>query len=466
MTQIFQRLFKSDVAWSFLSIGLRSGSSILILPLLLHKVSPQDLGLWYVFLSIGNFTNLLDFGFASTLTTATSYIWAGVNRLLPLGHAVENMDRDPNYPLLAQLVTVMRWYYRTIAAVVFFLMGTVGTWWILKKSGECSNPHQVGWVWGLFCLGIVVNTTGHLWPALLTGINGVRQSQQVLVLSLLTNLAISLVGLSLNLGLWALVTGQFVSGYLLRIGGRWCFYRRTGAHLPKNASVDFSLLKTLWPMAWRNGLASVGAFLIIQANTLVCSIYLPLEKIASYGLSLSVIMTAAAVSQAWVTVKMPYLGQLRAKGRYETILHVFVPCIRRFLVTYFLLVILLLLVGQPCLNLIGAKTSLLPKGPLVLLMITIGLEIHHAQYFSLLATGNRNPFVKPALLSGFGVVGLSVVLTPRFGITGLILSTLIVQALFNNWYVVYKGIESIHISASQYLLYLFRLNSKHASSHI
>ncbi len=76
------RLYSSAVAWSFVFTAIRAGGNLLVLPLMLHKLSPDDLGLWYVFLSLGGMASLIDFGFYPTMSRVTAYLWAGAEEIL------------------------------------------------------------------------------------------------------------------------------------------------------------------------------------------------------------------------------------------------------------------------------------------------------------------------------------------------------------------------------------------------
>src|SRR5690606_17932517 len=104
--QCFRRGLSSAVAWSFLGTALRVGSGILLLPLLLRSLPKEQLGLWYVFISLGGLIGLLDMGFAPTASRAIAYLWAGAQELLP--HGVQAVPEEhkgkPNRQLLINLL--------------------------------------------------------------------------------------------------------------------------------------------------------------------------------------------------------------------------------------------------------------------------------------------------------------------------------------------------------------------------
>ena len=65
--------------------------------------------------------------------------------------------------------------------------------------------------------------------------------------------------------------------------------------------------------------------------------------------------------------------------------------------------------------------------------------------------------MKPALISGVAIVGLSYFLLPRYGIWGMLLSVGVVQASFNNWWTVYRGLRGLNLKPTQFFFHiLFR----------
>src|SRR3977135_2891590 len=96
MRQLIQRVSRSAVSWSLIAAVLRFGSSLLLLPLILWRIPSDELGLWYVFISLGALAALMDLGFAHTVTRAAGYLWAGARMLLPFGIALADplLDTD------------------------------------------------------------------------------------------------------------------------------------------------------------------------------------------------------------------------------------------------------------------------------------------------------------------------------------------------------------------------------------
>lgn len=451
-----RRAFGSAVGWSFVSTALRMGGLVLLLPFILKTVPSDRLGLWYVFLTIGSLNTLIDIGFGPTMARATGYLWAGSRSLLPRGlvDAKEgHRHGSPNYELLASLVETARWCYRMQAILIPLLIGLGGWWWIEQKIGGMPDAWNLRLAWFFYVAGLTFNTAGALWPFLLQGINEVRLSQQIFTGALLLNYIFTLAGLFLGFDIWAMVFGHLLQAFVIRHFGKHFFWKKMklGYSGPEQ-KVAWELLKTLWPMAWRSGLISIGIFFTTQANTLICSAKLGLRDTASYGLSLQLVWALLGVSVVWLGVKGPLMNQLRARGEVSSLVDVFVSRLRWCIATYWTGAVILLAFGPTLVHLIGSKTELLPRGQLFLLLFFMFFEMHQSLYAILVLSENENPFVVPVLVSGLLVGASSWIITPYYGVTGMILSFGLVQMAFNHWWTVARGLRGINMRFRDFFL--------------
>jgi O-antigen/teichoic acid export membrane protein len=467
----WQRITHSAIVWNFLAVGLRAGSAIVLLPLLTRKLPPAHLGLWHVFGSIGNLVLLLDFGFSLTLSRAVAYLWAGSERLLPFGCAAipesSQTSSTPNFPLLGKLIRTMQIYYWILAGVALIILAGAGGAVVWKMSESLPDRTYLRTAWLVFALGSCLNLAGGLWTIILMGINRVRESQQIFVAALLVNYGISISGLLLDFGLMAMVLGTALMGIILRFGGRaWVWQSFSQAEGLRQASPSMELLKVLWPNAWRTGLTSLGLYLTLSANTVVCSALLGLVTTASYGTSLTLSLLIVQVSSAWLHMKLPAIAQARARGEDKLILRRLIQGTRIYLVLYALGAFALVWSGNWILkNIVHARTLLLPAGQMITLVVIIGLAGHQALYRELVVIENQNPFVKPTLISGILVVLFACILTPILGLWGLLLSHGLVELCFNNWWPVLKGIQSLGVKPRHYWHLFFCARIPIVSAH-
>src|SRR6185369_1094268 len=100
---LLKALRSSTVAWSWLFNGLRLGSGLILLPLVLNKLSTADLGMYYVLLGLAGFAPLLDFGFGPSIARFINYAMAGAESIQPHGLGQPVQAAAPNYRLLWDL---------------------------------------------------------------------------------------------------------------------------------------------------------------------------------------------------------------------------------------------------------------------------------------------------------------------------------------------------------------------------
>ena len=85
---------------------------------------------------------------------------------------------------------------------------------------------------------------------------------------------------------------------------------------------DKSLYKILFYNAWRLGIVSIGAYMILQLNTLISSYYLGLEVTASYGLTLQLFTILIGVSSTIYITLQPRINELNLNNNKKLITNI------------------------------------------------------------------------------------------------------------------------------------------------
>src|SRR5262249_19917946 len=151
------------------------------------------------------------------------------------------------------------------------------------------------------------------------------------------------------------------------------------------------------------------------------------------------------------------INQMRASGNLGSLTALFVTRLRIAIATYIVGALVILFLGNTVLQLIHAKTLLLPTAQLAVFLLIYFLEMFHSCHAALVISENVNPFVLPALVSGLAIVALSYALTPVWSIWGILFSFGIGQASFNNWWPVVRAIRGLGLKPAAYWKSLFGL---------
>lgn len=430
------QITKRDIFWSYASYILQTGASFFLLPIILNKLPSAELAIWYVFTSITALINLLDFGLQPTIMRNVSYIFSGARKLTKQGVIIHNEQLPIDYSLLKSLIKTVKRIYIIISIVIAVTMFFGGSMYLKSITNDLVNQGQILNAWYIYIVSIVLNFYFYYYTPLLTGCGKIAESNQTIVMSRLSFLVISAIGLFLGQGLMAVAVGNLIGSVVNRITSYYYFYDKEIKAKLKNVKYkDINLLPILWDNAYKLGLVSVGAFLITKGNTLIASKFLDLEIVAQYGLSLQIVTILATASGIFFRTYIPKFNHNRMLGDIKNIKTDYSKSFLIMNIVYFAGAIIILFLGNTMLKLVGSKTLLLPNMYLIIMLVIIYLETNHSNCATLITTKNEVPFVKPSLLSGVGilVLGLISVKYLNAGILGLILSQGFVQLSYNNW---------------------------------
>ncbi|MFN3557886.1 MAG: O-unit flippase-like protein [Brevundimonas sp.] len=414
--------------------GLEAASGLLLLPLIVARFSPAEVGLWYVFLTLQGLIVLLDFGFQPTIARAFASAFAGARTLLRQGLDTDSHS-EPNYPLVREIIDVARRLYGLLSIGVVLLMATGGlafVWFLAGRDGIPLAEVLPAWLLFSAAMGLTVYL---LWISpLLLGAGRVAANYRFLAVNRLTFTVAAAVMLSNGVGLIALpiaVIFGSLAGRLVASASMSDILRRASAF---TAAQGDHLLKTLWHNASRMGVISASGFLAIRANVFVVSIYAGLGPSASYSISLQLLTSLMSVSLLPSQILMPRAVAARIRSDQPALQRIFWITTLTAVGVFGAGLVSLLFVGPFLLDLVGSNVNLLPTGLFAILGAIMLLETNHANSSMLIATSNIVPFTKAAIISGLSIAILSPALAwAGLGIAGVILAQGGVQLAYNNW---------------------------------
>jgi O-antigen/teichoic acid export membrane protein len=423
------------LALGFAAQLLQYGSGLLLLPFVLTRLSPAEVGIWYLFLTVQSLAFLADFGFQPTLTRAFSAAYAGSSEIRKQGLA-EALGR-PNLILVEQILRLCRGFYMALAAAVLLLLLTAGTAYIRSlTAAEPLDSTNTLLVWFLLSVGTAAQLYFSWNSAFLTGGGQLAANYANQIASRAGFVGIGIVALSAGWGLLGLAVANIASIIVARIYAQLLMrpllrplsgIRAAGGHTK-------DVLRALWPNASRMGLVALGAFLITRVNVLIISTYMGLPTVASYALSLQLLAAVTSVAQLPMQVAIPKMVQLRVVQDIAGLRSLFIRRQAFLLLVFVSGALFVVVAGQPLLDLVGSRVQLLAAPLLLLLSLVLLLETNHSACGLVITTANHVPFVAPALISGLAVAALaSFAAWYGLGVAGVILAQGVVQLAYNNW---------------------------------
>lgn len=432
------KISKSDIVWNYAGSIFNLGMSVFILPFVLRILSPEELGLWYIFGSIAALVSLLDFGFSPSIMRNIIYAWSGATRLYKEGIPETNKNKGPNFSLMITLINASKKIYFTIAVLAGFMLLLLGTPYIDSLIG--SEPNNYLASWGIYSAGVFLNLYYSYWNPLLKGIGAIKAANQVQVFSKIVYMVFTVVGLQLGGGLMWLSFMYLVSGLLLRVLSKRNFEKISSINkhqIENNQSIKTKeLLKTIWPNAKKQGLVTIGAWLITKSTTLLSSHFYGLAVTAELGLTMQLYSFVGGFSGLLFNSYIPEITSSKLRGDTERFKNLFARSIIIQWAIGFIGILSVIYIAPFGLKIIGSNSTILPRTILIILGIILFLEWNHSTFASLITLSNKVPFLASSLLSGVGIVLLSLIAAKytNLGVLGLVLSQGFIQLLYNNWY--------------------------------
>ena len=430
---------KKDVIWSYFAQFFNIGAGIIVLPLILHMLSTEEIALNYLMLTIGSMVALIDFGFAPQFGRNITYVFSGAQDLKKQGLS-ESTGNEINYHLLKNLIDVAKRVYFYMSITVLAIMLTLGTIYIYYVTDGFKTVHNTLLVWAVYSVSTYFNIYFYYYSSLLTGRGLIKESKKAMMLQRIVYIVLAYVLLLSDYGLLGVCIANLIAPFVNRWLCHHYFYDTKLNGILSNEKSDSKELKKLFSVIWYNakklGINFLGAYAITQFSMFIAGIYLSPNDVSSYGLMMQLVSILAGVSTALFATNVPKISSLRINNDREGVVKIFAFAMNCYYALFVLGSAMIILVGPPALRFIGSNATLPTNVVLITFLIIMLLENNHSNFATYITTGNDVPFVKAALISGFLIcIGDVMVLHfTEFGLIGIVLVQGLVQLAYNNWY--------------------------------
>lgn len=434
------KVTNKDIIWNYLGYGITFGINVILLPLVLHFLTPKELGLWYVFSSIGALITLFDFGFAPQVARNITYAFSGANDINKTGVDSLFTENKPNYKLLGNIISASKLLYFLIATISLILLLTVGTLYIKYISKDFFN-NKILLSWLIFCFGCFVNLNYSYYNAVFRGLGNFIPLNKSLVISRSIQFVFSFLLLNLGFGILAVSIGYIVNTIVFRY--YLTYYNKKINELDvifktKSTNVKLieklNLLKVIWHNAWRDGLVTISNYIVTQSNTILCSLYFGLNITASYALSVQIVTFIASASTIIFGTIQPVLAEASLTNNIVIKKQYFSMSWFFFASSYIILILIFVLCGIPLLELIKSNTKI-DINVFIFYSVYMFLTTNFTLSASYISTSNRLPYASSFIISAILSVLIAVIFAKytSLNVWGLILAHIIVQFCYNIW---------------------------------
>lgn len=434
------RFLKSDLLWSFASLGAQYGSGLVLMFFAVHQLNKHDLGVWYTFSLIVSVISLFDFGYQATFVRNISYILGGARSIVSSGLDHPNKFDQPkhvDYSLLATVIRSSIIHYRKLGlfcAIAVYVGGVVYMYFVL---GESTMSFRFIVAWTVFSLSSCISIFFTCYNIILFGFSRVSDAQRISSISRIVGVVISVVLLVCGFGVLGGVLGYPVTSILSVIFCRWALSKDERYTLARSAEIVNikSVHKALAHNAHKAGSVGVAVFFVLKITSFFANIFLPLEEFSRYSVTFQIFQALQSVSRVRFNSRFPYMSKLVATRS-----------MREFETDYYKSALMgwgIYIFGGLCvfaLNhysmfVFGKRMPLLSDFGIFLMFVLYFFEIVHGNAAIALTCFNEVPFVAATWITAAVVVvlsGLSLKFT-AFGVYGLLAAQIVSNGVYNSW---------------------------------
>lgn len=440
-----------NIIWSYVGIFFTYGFNLFLLPLVLKYLSSAELGLWYTFASVGTTISLLDFGFSPCIMRNVGHVWGGVQEIRGNGIVVGGNNNGVNYPLLNDVIRASRDIYSVVSVVVLIIALVPGTFYI-NSVLEDINPLYGLSTWGIYGVAVSINLYFTYWNATLRGLGGVADGQKANIAAKIVQFSISLIGLIMGFGLWALSVAYLCTGVTFRfLSKKACLkiLEKEKFNI-KGKCKDNQLRKNIMSNSIRFGIATLSTQIVSQSMQLICTSVYGLEASARYGLSVQLLNVIVTVGFAYYNAVFPEINIARASGDLDKQRKlVSMGAVAQWIVCS-IGVLCLIIIGPSLIGYISDKT-MLETVPLIILSASYMIEYNRTLFTMYISTSNKLPYTKAVLISSLVIAGSSVLLPTivKVPFVVILIIRLLVESAYNGWKWMITAMKDLELKTYQ-----------------
>lgn len=431
---------KKDVVWNYVGTVVSMTSGFVLLPLLMHFLNDDELGLWYVYVAVANLAMLFEFGFNPTFARNIVFVVSGTRKLMAEGHGGPSDEEGIDWHLLNVVVRTCKLVYAALACAVLLVLMVGGSAYVGYITPDL-NACTVWAAWAIFCLAIFLNLCFLHSLTILRGYGDIAGENKAKTFAKLGQLLASGILLLCGTGLIGAAIGFLINSLLLRIIAISLMRKhksiesgRKSDAVPVSASEVKRTISVIGHLAWRDGVVSLATYASTQGMSIMSSLYLGLAGTGTYSILLQLANAVYNFACAYPRSFFPSMQAAFAEGDTKRQNKI----ISSSIVAYWVFI----LIGT-----IGVYVVILPVLPLfkqdihIDCLLFLGLTVYlallqqHSIFCNYIISMNELPymtgFLVAAVLGLFFVSFLCGIL--GWGAWGIVAGQAMSQLLYNNW---------------------------------
>ena len=301
--------YKRDIKATFLNqiVKVLAGPTLLLfIPLYLNSI---EQGYWYTFTSLAALSIFADLGFTNIVLQFAAHEFAFLSfdkNGIIIG------DENKIVRLASFFLFSLKWL-KKIIILAFPVIISGGYIFLLNK--ETDVEWKEAWLIYSFASALVFSNSVVL--SFFEGCNSVRKVQYIrLVICLLTSFS-TIVGLYLNLNLYALSLSLVVSGLTGVFLNYYYFNRPIKQLIILSSKCKYDWKPQFMALIWRYGISWCSGYLIFQLFTPLSFKYYGADFAGKVGISIAMWTAGFSIASSWITAILPKINMLIEERRWN-----------------------------------------------------------------------------------------------------------------------------------------------------
>lgn len=434
MTDTRFEVTRKTVFLSYITQFFQYGVTILILPVILSGISSEELGIWYLFLSVSSLVSLLDFGFSPSIQRNVAYVFSGAKELVRDGLATESQN-SINYHLLKSLIYTSSRIYRRIAVGIFLASNTLGLLYIYYSVGSHFSLYILC-LWIFYVFTISQNFYYSYLLAFVRGRGKMSEFNMIVIISKSAFLLSLFILIHLGYGLLSFIVATFVNSIIIIfLCKKYYLSRFEKLRLKAISEPEVDLFSVIWKNAKNSGIVNLGVVLFSQAGIFLSGLYLSLNEVAQLGLTLQLFAILLVVCRVYLTTCLPKISSMWITSTNSEIKQIFLKAQMIGYTIYILSVIVILFYGNMILGRFVHSNVFLPSKIIIALYgLFYLMELTHGNCCILISTTNRIPYTKASITAGIAAIVFTVVfIQMNLGMIAFPLALICSSLPYNSW---------------------------------
>jgi O-antigen/teichoic acid export membrane protein len=406
-------------------------------PFVIKHAGSETLGVYAMLIQILGFLALLDLGFTRSFQRYLSQAYT----------------QDDNTEAHALLKNSRVWFAIIDAAraVVGFSVVT----FIVVTSDPGASYESLESAFAILSVWILIRGWLTIYSPALVSLQNIATNNYITMLSSISRLVISIILLSLDFGLEALVWGTVFSEIVLNIGALLIFSHRYGAIPIRPVGLSWKVLKPVVFFGWTSvpiGFASVSRF---QSDGLIVGLTLGAGAASILYTTKMPVILAMNLINAIIVSATPSLYRSHAKNDRQALFNSYRTMHRYNAIMSFSVVFGLLLFHRDFVSLwVGAAQY---GGFNLTIVFTVYVVIFSANTVNeqfAFSSGDISVFSRILIIEAFITIVLAYFFSIRFGISGVVLAILI-ASLTSSGYLWWLTLPAYNSNLWGFLIFAF-----------